>query len=203
MAAILGDLIQMIDDQSYLGQQVLNVYYYRITATLGLADGYLSDLNDYFTSDILINIRAIQLDGLLHLSREWRNLSNGVDLFADNSVLNGTVGGAATVYTPSFLSAGFMLQRESLATRNGYKRFAGISEANVSGNSLVGLTTEVGNLETNLAQDLLIGIIPVAEPVIVKRPINPPVESYVYASIGSASFRSVGTQNSRKAGRGV
>lgn len=203
MAAALGDLIQLIDNQTYLGQQVLNVYYYRITALLGLGDGYLSDLNNDWETNILATIRAIQLDGLLHVSREWRNLTNGTDLFADNGVLNGLVGGAATSYTPSFLSAGFMLQRESLATRNGYKRFAGISESNVSGNELVGLTTEVTNISNALPADLNVGAFPVAEPVIVKRPINPPVASYIYASIGSASFRSVGTQNSRKAGRGV
>lgn len=193
----------MIDNQSYLGQQVLNVYYFRITAALGLFDPYLPDLDSFWESDTLVTVRAIQLDGLLHVSREWRNLTNGTDLFANNTVLNGSIGGAATSYTPSFLSAGFMLQRESLATRNGYKRFAGISEANVSGNSLVGLDTQVINLQNSLAQDLSVGLVPVAEPVIVRRPINPPVASYVYSSIGSATFRSVGTQNSRKAGRGV
>ncbi len=88
-------------------------------------------------------------------------------------------------------------------TRNGYKRFAGLSEANVSGNTLVGLDTPVANLQTALAADIMLSVVSVAEPVIVKRPIVAPVTSYLYSSIGSATFRSVGTQNSRKAGRGV
>lgn len=203
MAAILGDLIQLIDNQSYLGQQVLNVYYYRFILALGSEDGYLELLNSEWEADVLPKITQIQNDALLHNSREWRNLSNNVDLFVDGTVVPGVNAAADTAREPSFVSAGFLLRRESLVTRNGYKRFAGLSEQDISGNTWIGAPIYITNLETALAQDLSIGLIPSAEPVIVKRPIVPPVSSYVYASIGSASFRGVGTQNTRKAGRGV
>lgn len=203
MAAVLGDLIQVIDNQVWQAQQILNVYYYRITATLGLADGYLSDLNDTFEDVVLNPVLALQSQYLSHVSREWKNLSNGVDLFVDGSVLPGLNTSAAVNQEPSFLSAGFILRRESLVTRNGYKRFAGLTSDQVDGNTSVISSTIISNIETGLASDLTIGLATVAEPVIVKRPISPPVASYLYASIGSASFRGIGTQNTRKSGRGI
>ena len=203
MAASNGDLLQLVDNQSYLGQQILNVYYYRVTAIAGIADGYLSLLNDYWETNVLSAIKAIQNDGLSHVSREWRNMTNGVDLFTDGTVILGSNAESDAAQSPSFVSAGFLLQRESLVTRNGYKRFAGLSENLISGNTWVGGTPLLTAIETALAGDLNIGIISSAEPVIVKRPIEAPVVSYVYSSIGGASFRSIGTQNTRKAGRGV
>jgi hypothetical protein len=203
VAAVLGDLLQLVDNQSYLGQQILNVYYYRVTATLGLADPYLSDLNSYWEDNVLDPIIQIQGDGLVHQSREWRNISNGTDLFVESTAVPGANSVAESSELPSYVSLGFLLQRESLATRNGYKRFAGLTENFVEGNTWTGSTTSIDNIETALAGDLNIGILAVAEPVIVKRPIVVPVGSYIYSSIGSASFRGLGTQNTRKAGRGV
>lgn len=203
MAAANGDLIQLVDNQSYLGQQCLNVYYYRIIALLGVDGGYLEDMNDWFETNVLGPVRALQVTSISHVSREWRNLSNGTDLFVDGSVVTGTQSASEEELLPSYVSLGFMLQRESLATRNGYKRIAGISENVIEGNIVPLPNATIAAVEAGLAADITIGGFPVAEPVIVKRPIVVPVASYVYSSIGSAQFRSVGTQNTRKAGRGV
>jgi len=203
VAAANGDLIQVIDDQSYLGQQILNVYYYRITAISGLFDGYLNDLNTWFEDNVMEAVRFIQNNGVSHNAREWRNLTNGVDLFTDSTVFVGQNGTVAERRMPSYVSAGFMLQRESLLTRNGYKRFAGIDDGDVEGNTWTIDTDLINAVESALAADITLGLATVAEPIILKRPIDVPVESYVYSSIGSASFRGLGTQNTRKAGRGV
>lgn len=203
MAGNQGDLIQCIDNQVYLGQQILNVYYYRIIPLSVLTGNYLQTFNEAFEEAVLQPVRAIQMTYLEHVSREWKNLTNGVDLFVDGTVLNGTRSGDTDKQEPSFVSAGFILRRESLVTRNGYKRFAGLSSDDINGNSWVGSSTPITNIELALAYDLNVSIIPTLEPIIVKRPIVPPVASYEYSSIGSASFRSVGTQNTRKAGRGI
>lgn len=203
MGAVLGDLIQCVDNQSYLGQQILNVYYYRVTSVTPLEGGYLSFMNDSWEGGVLNNVKIIQTPELLHLSREWRNLTNGTDLFVDGSVVPGVDPASTASLTPSFTSLGFLLQRESLVTRNGYKRYGGISEGNISGNTYVGGMGTIHDIEVGLAADLTAGIVTIAEPVIVKRPIAVPVTTYLYSSIGSAIFRGVGTQNTRKAGRGV
>lgn len=203
MALGIGDLIQCIDFQTYLGQQILNVYYFRATPPLGATEPLLSEMNDQFETVVLDKVRAIQVGGLQHTSREWKNLSNGVDLFVDGTVLAGTGAGGAPEYEPSFVSAGFILRRESLVTRNGYKRFAGMNSDNITGNTWVGSMTPITAIEEALASDLSYGLATIAEPIIVKRPFVPPVDTYLYASIGSASFRGIGTQNTRKAGRGI
>lgn len=203
MAVFQGDLIQLIDNQEYLGQQILNVYYYRFIPLTSIGDGGLSLFNDSWEDTVLTALLPLQVAGLTHVSREWKNLTNGVDLFVDGSVVSGTRAGGGAEWAPSFVSAGFILRRESLVTRNGYKRIAGLNSNDISGNNYVGSPTFITNIEIALAADLNVGIIPSLEPVIVKRPIVPPVVSYAYSSIGSSSFRSVGTQNTRKAGRGI
>lgn len=203
MAAALGDLLQLIDNQVYLGQQILNVYYYRVVSITGLADGYLSAINGYWEEQVLESILQIQASQLEHVSREWKNLSNGIDLFVDGTVIPGESVHSDSALLPSFISAGFILRRESLATRNGYKRFAGLSDTDVDGNEWTGTATQITDIEEALAADLTGGLVSIVEPVIVKRPIDPPVSSYVYSSVGSASFRGIGTQNTRKQGRGI
>jgi len=203
VVAALGDLIQITDFQEYLEQQVLNVYYYRITSLTGLSDPYLPVLGDWFRDNVVEAVRAIQSPSALHLSRELRNLSNGADLYTDNEVLDGTNTTTGSGNLPSYVSLGFILRRESLVTRNGYKRIAGVIETNVAGNDFQGDLPEIAAIEEALAADIVIGLATVAEPIIVKRPIIVPVEDYEYASIGSAQFRGLGTQNSRKRGRGI
>lgn len=203
MAATLGDLIQVTDFQTYLEQQVLNVYYYRITSVTGLGDGYLSDLNDIFIPTVLEPCLELQVSQLSHVSREWRNLSNGTDLFTDSVEYPGVLSVSSTALLPSYVSLGFLMRRETLATRNGYKRIAGIPDTAVNGNDVTYGGSQIADFETAIAADLVGGLITLAEPVIVKRPIEVPVGSYVYSSVGSGQFRGVGTQNSRKRGRGV
>jgi len=203
MGVNTGDLIQVIDNQSYLGQQVLNVYYYRWSSAPVLSGPYLSQLNDSFQTTVMDFVADLQNDMLTHLSREWKNLSNNVDIFVDGDTFDGSNAVTEDTALPSYVSLGFLLQRDSLVTRNGYKRFAGLRDADVAGNSYTGGAPTIAAVETALASPLEVGIIEVAFPIIPKRPLVPPVGSYVYSSIISARFRTVGTQNSRKAGRGV
>ena len=182
---------------------MLNVYYFRATPPLGATEPLLSEMNDAFETVVLNKVKAIQNIWVYHTSREWKNLTNGVDLFVDGTVVRGDTDSALTAALPSFVSMGFILRRESLVTRNGYKRICGLNDNDVTGNEYVGSMTPIHALEEGLASDLMYGLATIAEPIIVKRPITPPVEEYLYSSIGSASFRGVGTQNTRKAGRGV
>lgn len=203
MGVSTGDLLQLIDNQSYLGQQCLNVYYYRWFSAPVLDTSYLALLNDDWESKVMNEVIKIQSDALTHNSREWKNLSNGVDIFTEGSVVEGLISAPDTSDYPSYVSAGFLLQRDSLVTRNGYKRFAGLTEGEVDGNeSAIGAPT-IASIEAALAAFLEVGLIEVAAPVIPKRPLNPPLESYVYSSVQSARFRGIGTQNSRKKGRGI
>ena len=202
MGVVTGDLIQCVDNQSYLGQQVLNVYYYRWFSTPVADRSYLEGIADDWETKVLDPVLDLQNDGLSHVSREWRNISNNVDLFVNGEVKYGSNSSTETTRLPSYVSIGFLLQRDSLVSRNGYKRLAGLTDADVSGNKYVGGAPSVAAVEVAFAALLSFSLFDVAAPIIVKRPIVPPVESYSYSSIISARFRTVGTQNTRKAGGG-
>lgn len=199
MAAGLGDLIQVIDNQTYLGQNLLNAYYYRVTSLTGLAGDYLEVLADWFEEDIMTVIRSFQSNTLVHTTLSLRNLSNNLDFYEVNVNATGSENPGAGAEAPSFVTVGFQLIRETLATRNGYKRYSGLIEQRLSGNTYAFSSGVQANVENALAADIVLGLVTVAEPVIYRRSGPAPVgTSYTYASIGDAVYRGVGTQNTRK-----
>lgn len=194
-----GDLLQIVDHQTYLGEDLMNVYYYRWFSAPALDNVVYTDLLDDFKEVVLDKVKEIQVNALEHTTLEIKNLSNGVDfaiLVVDET---GVIPAAEETLLPSYVTIGFRLLRDSLVTRNGSKRFSGIVETAVEGNEFVGYTTAVANIETALADNLHTGIIETAAPIIVKRPIDPPVGSgYIYSSVASSLFGGLGTQNTRK-----
>lgn len=200
MAAALGDLLRVIDQQAYLSEEVLNIYYYRVTSVTGFTnDGYASIL-DWFEENILTPVAAIQNARLNHNKLTIMNLTNGVDLLDRVEDVDGTFTSDEADDLPSYVSQGFRLIREVLTTRNGYKRYSGMCAASQNGN----VSNYTGSLRTDiedgLKADVVVGIVTLAEPVIVKHPIgSPPVASYLYSSVGDAQMSPLmGTQNTRK-----
>lgn len=199
MAASLGDLIQFVDRQTYLGEDLLNVYYYRITSLTGLSDPYLPVLAEWFRDNVITPVLDIQNNGLVHTTLDARNLSNNIDVAELVVDLPGANTAADTVALPSWMTVNFKLIRESLATRNGSKRFSGLVESQSTANSYAIPPLIQTAIEEALAADIVLSLVTVAEPVIVRRPIVPPVgTSYTYASIGAAVYTAYGTQNTRK-----
>jgi len=204
VAANTGDLIQIIDQQSYLGQTVLNVYYYRYFLVAPSVGAYLEEVLTNFEEDILPPIRAIQSSLLVHEVLEARNLSNGLDIATSNPDLAGTRTGTTDSSMASFMSYGFQLVRESLATRNGYKRFAGLLEPDLQGNISTIAPALLDAVEVALAGQIFLGAVEAFSPVIYRRSVPPPVgTTYTYSEVGSAVYKGVGTQNTRKPGRGI
>lgn len=201
MAGVNGDLIRIVDTQTYLGETVLNVYFYIITALIGIEGDYLGAIHASWETNVLDHVVDAQSPNLSHVNRELRNLTNGVDISNFDEVVVGTDGTGDDLN--SFTSLGFILRRSSLVTRNGYKRYAGLKEARVVGNTVVGLTAIIPAIESGLSTPLTDGIAELARPVIVKRPIPEPAVSVVHSDVLSAQFRGLGTQNTRKPGRGV
>lgn len=203
MAASLGDLLQYTFKGRLFGQQCLNVFYYRVVSVTGfLNDGYTA-VADVITDTIIENVRVIQSVDYAWEGYEYRNLTNGIDFGSRTFDAPGLQGNSVTASLPSYVSWTFRLLRESLTTRNGYKRFAGVGEGDVSGNTSLLTAAAINNVTAALAADIYLNLALVAEPVIVKRPIpNPALVGYVYSSVGGADFRGIGSQNTRKPGRG-
>jgi len=195
----LGDLLQIIDHQTYLGEDLMNVYYYRWFTAPALDNVVYTDLLDDFKEVVLDKVKEVQVSALEHTTLEIKNLSNGVDfalLVVDET---GVIPAAEDALLPSYVSMGFRLLRDSLVTRNGSKRYAGVIETAVEGNEFVGYGAAIAAIETALSDNLHTGLIETAAPIIPKRPLVPPMgTSYVYSSVASALFGGLGTQNTRK-----
>lgn len=201
MGVAQGDLIRIVDVQTYLGEEVLNIYYYRYILVAGATDAIYPTIAEWFVDNVVAAVAEIQVDGLVHTNVRVYNLSNGIDFWDESISVAGEIAATADEEEPSFVTLGFMLIRESLATRNGYKRYSGLPQFGIEGNTWVGAPTETAAIEVVLADDIVLGAVNTLEPIIVKSPVGtPPVTSYVYSSIGSAQVRGVGTQNSRKPG---
>lgn len=204
MAAVLGDLLQITDFQTLLSQQVLNVYYFRVVSLTGFTDDGYPSILDWYEDTILPAVVAVQGTGLVHTRLLIQNLSNGLD-FVDRPLSPTVAGTRVGNMMPPFVAWSFRLVRESLATRNGAKRYGGVVEEDVSaGVATADVSDELAALAAVLDNDIVVGLATLAEPVIVRRPLEVPVgTSYTYASIGSADYRQVGSQNTRKLGRGI
>lgn len=201
MAASLGDLIEVKLVQELALQQVLNIQYYRVTSITGLGGSYAEDIADWFDTNYAQVVASIQHQAVLFKKIEVTNRSNNVDFFIKDLVYDGDDTRGDSL--PPFVSLGFIQRRESLATRNGYKRFAGVADGGVVTNTYTFPSGAQANVEAALAADIVMGVVTVAEPIILHRPPAFPTTSYTYASIGSAQYRGLGTQNTRKVGRGV
>lgn len=130
--AQIGDILRLTLNGTYLGQQVRNVFFYEVAvgSTGGLAIGGFVDewetdfqtrvadyLNPLYTAD---NVLVENLtDGL-----QFENVSVDIE------------GGLAGTAMPSFVSMSVRQNRSSKLTRNGYKRYAGLSEETVTVNSV-------------------------------------------------------------------
>lgn len=138
-----GSIIEHRQFQQLLGQVVLNVQHYIILSMETIAD----DLADY--AEPMYNrwantLSPFQSAQLIHTRTELYEV-NGLDfgIFASEDPTAGTETGDPL---PSFNAVKVQLVRQTRATRHGWKRFAGLVETQVQGNSLTtGALTEIQN----------------------------------------------------------
>ncbi len=202
MAANLNDVIQMTVIQEQAGQQVLNVYHYQVVTLTGLDGDYLQVLIDHFNDEIKPQIVALQSNALAYKGIRVVNLTNGVD-FLEYTYPASTTGQVATDALPPNVTYTFRLLRETLATRHGYKRFSGVAESMQNNGVFAGNQAIIDNLRGELASDVqpAPSVVPLMAPVIVRKDATGAV--IAVNNIGGSDFRGIGTQNTRKIGRGV
>lgn len=208
MALSVSSILQYKHFQTLLGQEVLNVQYYVVLALATLADD-LSDYTQGFFDQYSIAMRQAQSTGLAHVRGELYEV-NGLD-FGIYVPPAPVVGVDGTDPLPSFSAVKIQQVRASRATRHGWKRIAGLVEANVVGNSL---TTQAREEWQGIADELwgqpvefLSSEFPDMRYMIVQPIIwggnDPDFPLGRYSAIETLSVSpNVTTQNSRKVGRG-
>lgn len=208
MALAQGDVVQIVDNQSYLLQVVQNVYEYYAYEVTGTVT--LEEIGEEWKTTILPPILGVQSDDILHDVLYMKNLSNGVDIWDETTNVSGAI--VSTDQSPSFTAVGIQLLRSTALTRHGGKRIGGISDANIQGNSLIGtaLTNMPAMLAAMAAELNVVGASGSANlyPVIVGRfpqgSLNAgEMDLSKLNPIQGAQFKRITTQNSRKAGRGI
>lgn len=196
MAVNSNDVLQVIDFQTYLGRQILNVYYYRYIIITPAVDPVYDSFYAAFKAAVLDNVKLIQLTSLTHTTVQVTNVTNGVDIRSYTVNETGNITSGSGNNLPSFVSAGFIYRRSSLTTRNGYKRIGGLSESFMDGNTFTFPTGAQTAIQNGMALTLQLGLLDAFEPVIY-RPATL-VDPAVVNSVGVVQFTQVGTQNTRK-----
>jgi hypothetical protein len=127
----IGDIFQVILDQTLVGKNMLNVWFYRATedniTALDVAVGFdaaiMSDLADVQTT--LVNYDALRV----------RNLFDPADVAeATPSESTGGVTVTGDTNVPNFAALSYVSPRTRGDVRNGYKRIGGIKEEYIEGN---------------------------------------------------------------------
>lgn len=163
----IGDVYQLIDIQDMEGQEVQNVYFYRLdTPVIGNAAQFTVEA---FIDTVLPDILPVQAANITHTSITAKNLFDPTEEYTE---LISSPGTAGTDSMSTFNAIGFRLIGSNAAVRDGAKRYAGI----LDGAQEDGVINDSGTLAnllilgTTLAAGLAIGLdIDALIPVIVQR----------------------------------
>ena len=124
----LGDIYELVDRQTFLGQEIINRYHYRNVVENGTAEG----LAIGWIQDVLLNITPIQSSDLQHTVVDVINLDDETDFFSQVSGISGGDTASGENLAP-FIASRLRILRSSRAIRNGSKRYAGLREGMVNG----------------------------------------------------------------------
>lgn len=213
MAPVSNDIIRVTDFQTFLGQTIINTYFYRYIPGDDPDVDY-SGLSAKFNAFATVIANNIQSNLLTHTQYRIENLTNGIDLV---EVPASVVGAGTGDALPSYAAFSFRLNRTTKLTRHGQKRIAGLTEAMIIGNEVTaGMVTPLNGVADAMATPLveLVGPEPdyTYEPVIIGRDlvVNPETGNETYElnlmkinPVQSAQFVRLTTQTTRRKGRGA
>jgi len=203
----VGDILQFTARYTYIGVEMLNVFFY-IVKTGGVGGDLATTVSGSFAPNVLGQVRNLQISDTEYIDIVGRNhMSLAADVTVPYAVTGNYVAGSGS---PTFVSIGFRLNRDSRLTRNGSKRFGGISEDATDVNSPNYTGTIVADVEAALSADLdiltsLEASVGVMTPIIVGRCRLSDVgctpgdlDLTRFSLVSSAQVTSVTTQSSRK-----
>lgn len=150
MAATIGDILQVVVDGRSLGEDTTNVYYYEVEAVNVNQDQYDNWLEAFVDTVIAPQIPVMNTDTVF-TQYTVKNLTNGLDYAVRSELMTGTLAG---VSLPAYLTFSAQLVRSTLVTRNGGKRFSGLVEAGVTGNTINWVPAQKLAFEEGLIADV-------------------------------------------------
>lgn len=195
----IGDIWELTLRGTYQGQEILNVFGYVETVALG-GDVAGADVAKWLWDTIGTDLLAMTVDGVEYGQVDALQVTGGVAI-GSYTIASGS-GDRTVEGLPSFATFSFRYNRASQASRHGYKRFAGVSEDWVSGNTnsfpSVQTNALIAALESDIfdSSSVLDGRL---EPCIISRVVNGQERPVPLAfPVSSIVFIGVTTQNTRK-----
>ena len=219
----LGDVYQLVVNQSLQSQKVVNVFYYEQSTPFVNNSGTTNAgvLGISFRANVIPTWRSYAVTQLAFESIEVENLFDDTDTWVDILALNGqraAPSGSTPEILPAFTSLGITLDGAGKQVRDGKKRLAGLWEGDsVSGFAATGLVAACQPLLTRFAEGRDYGSPTLAEgfrPIVVSRVqevINGQRKYRLPRTRAELVFKAVTeaalsliltTQNTRKLGRG-
>lgn len=194
-----NDIYIVRDKQAFLGQELLNVYYYRMTVTGTGTPPPAEQLAAAFDNFVIAPMLQLQHVTLQHQLVTVINLNDVLDF--EERVPTAAAGLVALEPAPSFVALSYRSSRDAPGQRYSYKRIGGIGEDVIDGNSMEGSYVTYSNTLAGRFGLILVGSGGAQfEPVQVRKPIiygaNPAVNRPL---VGATywSFRGLASQASR------
>ena len=179
--------------QDVLGQEGVNVYYYR-DLDLGPSVG-IAQIALQFNADVQRSVEGIQSDQVFGNDIRVRKLGGTVEETVDISTQFGERMGEPAA---SFTAWGFIYVRTTIDIRNGAKRIAGVAENDTNGNLPdAAFVPELDIVAAALGANLELSNGAELDPVIFRRGsfVDP---DWFGGLISGVSFTRLTSQNSRK-----
>jgi hypothetical protein len=136
-----GDVIELVHEQTYLGQICNNVYYFEAVDGTAL----LNVLAAWFETNVVPTVKALQVDLVTHTNLRLRNLFNLAETYEEPLTGVGGVTSAA-LELPSFIAYGVRFDHNNGEVRSGFKRITGCEEGGIADGLLT--PARVTTLET-------------------------------------------------------
>lgn len=196
MAIILAGLYRIDLFQDYLGEEVLNTFWYRET---GGSNIDAAALNLAFDAAFIPPLSVMQNGDVTYTNLRCQPIfGTGIEDNRATVVAGGTKGGTSM---STFMAASLKLNRATNELRNGWKRFCGLTEEEVGAQSFAGaLTTDLNAMGAVLDNVLVSGPL-VFQPVIVRKPFSTLAQTANWEFTDLASTTTLNrptTQSSRK-----
>lgn len=196
----IGDVWQITIRGAYHAQEIVNVFWY-IAATATAVD--LLATTTEFRATVLPAIAEVQGGQMSWENILLKQITGGRGFRSE--VISPAVAGVQTGEDmPPAICWTFRYERIQWDHRHGYKRFAGVTEGNqASGEAVPAILPSLEDLADILEAQLVPSAGTALTPVVYHQwengqKLDPP-EAH---SIGGVSYSHIGTQNSRKYGRG-
>lgn len=183
-----------VQRQANIVTDIMNVFYYSETVN-PTSNAEVEEFIQEWIDNIQPAILAFQSDQIVYLEIRAEHIGGIYFSSISQGAVDGVISGSAL---PPYYAYEFIYRRATRATRNGFKRFAGVIEEAIDqgGNVTGGVATALTAAETVL-DDTLNMSWGAASPIIYG-PQGPAHPADVENPVSEVAFQRITTQNSRK-----